>query len=123
MNGNGYSISYKYNASCIRTGKTVNGVTTNYHIEGDKVTYQTSDSDKIHYTYDSNGKLVSMNLNGTEYYYIRNAQGDITGLFDKVGTTVVQYNYDSWGKLISISGSLASSVGVKNPCYTSNYFG
>ncbi|SHI08068.1 RHS repeat domain-containing protein, partial [Clostridium grantii] len=40
---------------------------------------------------------------------------DITGLFDKNGATVVEYTYDSWGKLISISGSLASSVGVKNP--------
>jgi hypothetical protein len=37
-----------------------------------------------------------MNLNGTEYYYIRNAQGDIIGLFDKAGT-------------------LASNVGAKNP--------
>ncbi|SHI07731.1 RHS repeat domain-containing protein [Clostridium grantii] len=115
MNGNGQSISYKYNASGIRTQKTVNGVTTKYHLEGDKVTYETSGSDKIHYTYDSNGKLVSMNLNGKEYYYIRNAQGDITGLFDKNGATVVEYTYDSWGKLISISGSLASGVGVKNP--------
>jgi RHS repeat-associated protein len=56
-----------------------------------------------------------MNLNGVEYYYIRNAQGDIIGLFDKSGAQVVSYTYDTWGKLIAIGGSLKDSVGVKNP--------
>jgi len=56
-----------------------------------------------------------MDLNGVEYYYIRNVQGDIIGLFDKTGVQIVSYNYDTWGKLISTNGSLASTVGVKNP--------
>ena len=56
-----------------------------------------------------------MNLNEVEYYYIRNIQGDIIGIFDKTGTQVVSYSYDSWGKLIAIDGSLKDSVGVKNP--------
>ena len=71
-----------------------------------------------------------MNLNGIEYYYIRNAQGDIIGLNDKAGTQVVSYIYDSWGKPVvtdteqsdvndiikdGITGSDASTVGVKNP--------
>jgi RHS repeat-associated protein len=56
-----------------------------------------------------------MSLNGVEYYYIRNAQGDITGLFDGSGTQVVSYTYDSWGKLISIDGTLKDTVGAKNP--------
>ncbi|MGY0373099.1 hypothetical protein [Clostridium sp. JNZ J1-5] len=56
-----------------------------------------------------------MNLNGTEYYYIRNAQGDIIGLYDKTRAQVVSYTYDSWGKLISSDGSLKDSVGIKNP--------
>ncbi|MFA6808846.1 MAG: hypothetical protein WCR27_07620 [Eubacteriales bacterium] len=43
-----------------------------------------------------------MNLNGTEYYYIRNAQSDIIGLIDSNGSQVVSYTYDTWGKLISI---------------------
>ena len=56
-----------------------------------------------------------MNLNGNNYYYIRNAQGDIIGLIDGTGTQVVSYTYDTWGKLISISGSLKDTVGVLNP--------
>ncbi|MDP4147169.1 MAG: hypothetical protein Q8936_22285 [Bacillota bacterium] len=46
------TISYKYNASGIRMQKTVNGVTTNYHLNGDKVTYESKSdgTDKIYYT-------------------------------------------------------------------------
>jgi RHS repeat-associated protein len=115
LTGNGKTISYKYNDDGIRTQKTVNGVTTNYHLEGDNVTYESDGTNSIYYTYDSADKLISMNLNGAEYYYIYNAQGDIIGLFDKTGTQVVSYTYDTWGKLISITGSLKDTVGVLNP--------
>ena len=52
------------------------------------------------------------------------------GLFDKTGPQVVGYNYDSWGKPVvsvaeqndagdtikdGITGSMATTVGVKNP--------
>jgi RHS repeat-associated protein len=109
------SLSFKYNSDGIRTEKTVNGVTTKYTVFGDKVSFETTGPDKIHYSYDASGNLFSMNLNGTEYYYVRNAQGDITGLIDNAGNLVVSYTYDTWGKLISTTGSLASTIGVKNP--------
>ncbi len=111
----GLDISFKYNENGIRTEKTVNGKTTKYYLSDDRVTYETDGTDKIYYTYDSDNNLISMNLNGIEYYYIRNAQGDIIGLVDTSGTQVVGYTYDSWGKLISITGTLKDSVGVKNP--------
>jgi RHS repeat-associated protein len=56
-----------------------------------------------------------MNLNGVEYYYIRNGQGDTIGLIDGQGNEVVTYSYDSWGNVISIFGRLKNTVGVKNP--------
>lgn len=115
MSKSGQNISYKYDDSGIRLSKTVNGITTQYHLVGDKVTFETNGTDKIYYTYDAADKLVSMNLNGTEYYYIRNGQNDIIGLFDSSGAQVVTYTYDSWGKLISTTGTLASTVGSKNP--------
>ena len=110
----GLDMSFKYNENGIRTEKIVNGKTTKYYLSGDKVTYETDDIDKIYYTYDSDDNLVSMNLNGIEYYYIRNAQGDIIGLIDNLGAQVVNYTYDSWGKLISTTGTLKDTVGVKN---------
>ena len=109
------NLEFKYNDAGIRTEKTVNGVTTKYTLNGDQVIHEDNGTDQIHYTYDANGSLISMNLNGAEYYYIRNAQGDVIGLYDSNGAEVVSYSYDAWGKISSISGSLADTVGEKNP--------
>ena len=56
-----------------------------------------------------------MNLNGKEYFYIRNVQNDVIGLHDTEGKIVVSYSYDTWGNIVSITGSLKDSVGKKNP--------
>ena len=111
----GLSVSYTYNDSGIRTSKTVNGVTTNYHLNGDKVSYEKTNSVYSYYTYDSNGQLVSINYNGTEYYYIRNGQNDIIGLVNNAGTVVVNYTYSSWGEVLSTTGTLATTLGAANP--------
>jgi RHS repeat-associated protein len=56
-----------------------------------------------------------MNLNGKEYFYIRNLMNDIIGLIDSNGTQVVSYQYDVWENPLNISGSLKDTVGKKNP--------
>ena len=114
IKGNGYDISYKYDNEGIRSEKTVNGVTTKYHLVGGNVTYEDNGTDKIYYTH-SEDNLMSMNLNGEEYYYVTNSEGDIIGLLNKDGEEVVHYTYDSWGKIISVEGSLKDTVGIKNP--------
>ena len=60
-------------------------------------------------------KVVAVNYNGTYYYYLRNAQGDIVKLIDKTGTAVVEYTYDSWGKLLRTTGSLSATFGKEQP--------
>ena len=60
--------------------KTVNGTTTTYTYVDGRVTHETNGTDTIHYRYDTNGTLLSMNLNGTEYYYLYNGQRDVIGL-------------------------------------------
>ena len=115
ISGNGKNISYKYNNYGYRTEKTVHGITSKYYLDGDKVVLENTGNGSIYYSYDADDKLVSMTLNGTEYFYIRNGQGDITGFIDTAGTQVVSYTYDGWGKLISIDGTLKDTVGLKNP--------
>ena len=88
---------------------------TKYYLSGDVVTLKDNGTDKIYYTYDADGDLISMNLNGKEYFYIRNVQNDVIGLHDSEGKVVVSYSYDTWGNIVSITGSLKDSVGVKNP--------
>jgi RHS repeat-associated protein len=115
FNKTGLAVSYTYNESGIRTSKTVNGTTTNYRLSGDKVTFEQTGSDSIYYVYDTQGQLISMILNGTEYGYIRNAQNDIVGLINSAGTQVVAYTYSTWGEVLSITGTLATTLGAKNP--------
>ena len=49
------------------------------------------------------------------YYYLRNAQGDITGIVDSNGVQVVSYSYDAWGKPSVAAGSMAATLGALNP--------
>ena len=111
----GSTLTFTYDADGNRTSKTVNGVTTTYTYVDDRVTHETNGTDTIHYRYDTNGTLLSMNLNGTEYYYLYNGQRDVIGLYDANGNVVVEYTYDAWGKPLTTTGSLASTVGAKNP--------
>ncbi len=52
---------------------------------------------------------------GTMYYYLRNAQGDITGIVDTSGNVVTEYVYDAWGNVISTTGSKSTTVGKYSP--------
>ena len=66
--------------------------------------------------------LVAMIIGGTRYNYVRNAQNDIVGLIDSTGKRVVYYKYDSWGRTVSISGTMAATVGQKNPFRYRGYY-
>ena len=115
MSKPGSTLTFTYDADGNRTSKTVNGVTTTYTYVDGRVTHETNGTDTIHYRYDTNGTLLSMNLNGTEYYYLYNGQRDVIGLYNASGNVVVEYTYDAWGKLLNTTGSLAGTVGAKNP--------
>ena len=115
MSNPGSTLTFTYDADGNRTSKTVNGTTTTYTYADGRVTHETNGTDTIHYRYDTNGTLLSMNLNGTEYYYLYNGQRDVIGLYDASGNVVVEYTYDAWVKPLTTTGSLASTVGAKNP--------
>ena len=103
-----------FNASGQRISKTVNGTTYNYHYLGDQLVEMAWGANRMHFTYDAVGPL-SVNFNGTEYFYLKNAQGDVTGLVDSAGAKVVHYTYDPWGESWGVSGTLASTLGAMNP--------
>jgi YD repeat-containing protein len=91
-------------------------VTTVYNVVGGLVTWEkTGSNNPIYYSYDASGSLWGMQYNGSMYFYVRNAQGDIIKLINSSGTVVVEYAYDAWGKLMSTTGSMASTLGVDNP--------
>ena len=62
-------------------------------------------SNRMHFTYDSLGP-ASVTYNGVKYFYLKNAQGDVTGLVNASGTQVVSYTYDPWGAPMSTDGTI-----------------
>ena len=114
MSKAGTNIAYGYDSDGKRITKTVNGTAYNYHYLGDQLVELTWGGNKLHFTYDSTGPL-SVNCNGTEYFYVKNAQGDVTGLISTSGARVVTYTYDAWGNPLSTTGSLATTLGAQNP--------
>ena len=114
MSKSGSSITYGYNADGKRISKTVNGTTYNFSYLGDQLTEMTWGSNKLHFTYDSTGP-ASVTYNGNRYFYLKNAQGDVTGLVNASGTQVVSYTYDPWGAPMSVSGSMSATLGAVNP--------
>jgi RHS repeat-associated protein len=109
------TVSFEYNEDGLRQQKTYNGVVTNYYYNGSVLIGMQRGTAKERFSYDASGNVVSVIHNGTEYYYLRNAQGDIVKLIDASGATVVEYTYDTWGKKVSTTGSLAGSLGLVQP--------
>ena len=114
MSASGSSTTYGYNADGKRIFKTINGTTYNFSYLGDQLTEMTWGSNKLHFTYDSTGP-ASVTYNGNRYFYLKNAQGDVTGLVNASGTQVVSYTYDPWGAPMSVSGTMAATLGAANP--------
>ena len=108
MAKSGSTISFAYDQNGIRTKKTVNGVTTTFSTVNGTIVGMSNGTDTLYFNWDTN----SFTLNGTQYYYLNNIQGDIVAIADSTGQIVVEYTYDAWGNPLSISGSLASTVGL-----------
>ena len=85
-------------------------MTVDYH-DWDEVAQQ----DKLHFFYDAQSRPVKISYNGVIYTYVHNLQGDIVGILDSTGALVVEYKYDACGKLLATTGSLADTLGKRNP--------
>ena len=78
------SVSYRYGADGLRTGKTVNGEEVEYWYEDGRLLYEKRGTDKeFYYSYDGYGNLSCIRyfLNGAQYtyYFLTNARGDEIG--------------------------------------------
>ena len=105
------TLSFAYNESGLRTSKTVNGVTHSYVWQGSKLAADITDAYALYFHYDSTGDVIGFtrtaNGTDTEYFYVKNLQGDILKVITATGTEVAAYTYDAWGKLLTSSGDMA----------------
>ena len=111
---NGTNAQFTYDHNGLRIKKVVNGVTTNYTLNGKNVVHMTQGSHDLHFFYDAQGKPGMVTYNDVDYFYVYNLQGDVVALIDANGTQVVEYGYDAWGNPISKSGSMVATLGTEN---------
>ena len=78
-----------------------------------------TDVHDIHYLHDDSG-IIGMVKDGAGYYFHRNIQGDVVGVYNSSGTKLVTFKYDAYGNC-SVSGdaSLASYCKIR---YRGYYF-
>ena len=112
---NSVTWNFTYNADGLRTKRTNGTKTYEYIYNGSQLTQMTVDGKTLTFSYDASGTPLSVNYNGTTYYYVTNIQGDITAILNSSGTEVVSYTYDTWGNPLATTGSLADDIGTYNP--------
>ena len=104
----GLNVTYTYDESETRIGKTVNGVSTQYYINGSQILAQKSGEDILYFLYDETGSAVGFKYNNNLYIYRKNLQGDILAVLNgQTGAVEASYTYDAWGRVISSTGVLA----------------
>ena len=118
----GKTFAYNYGADGVRTQKTVDGVTTEYYTVGGKLLAEKTGDRVLAFYYDDKGAPVSVELNGTRYYYHQNLQDDVVGLYSSTGAQVVSYTYDPWGKLLSVTDTSGTNIGALNPLRYRGYY-
>lgn len=111
----GTNAQFTYDHNGLRIKKVVNGVTTNYTLNGKNIVHMKQGSNDLHFFYDAQGKPGMVTYNDVDYFYVYNLQGDVVALIDANGTQVVEYGYDAWGYPISKTGTMAATLGTVNP--------
>ena len=105
------TLSFAYNESGLRTSKTINSVSHSYVWQGSKLAADITDAYALYFHYDSSGEVIGFTrtANGadTEYFYVKNLQGDILKVITATGTEAATYTYDAWGRVLASTGDLA----------------
>lgn len=111
---------YTYNASGIRTSKAINvnmlecncgkeecdcngTFTTTFFLNGSKIIKQHDCCNDLIFYYGADG-LTGFHLTNkkvdADFYYKKNAQNDIIGIYSTSGDEIARYEYDAWGNCV-----------------------
>ena len=122
------AIRYEYDDKGLRIKKTIEDLadgtleTIDYIYEEGKLVTELREGYRLDFLYDENKELYGFIYNNKKYYYVRDVLKNILGIVTKEEGLVVQYDYTAYGELKSISGALASTIGVINPFRYKGYY-
>ena len=123
------TVDFAYDSDGKRVRKTSGGNITTYYYNGNVLSGLVRRASQnvgtagtgttVQFVYDTQGKPFMLRMNGkTDYFYLYNGLGDVTGLVDSSNQVVIRYQYNSWGKVTSTQDTSGVSLATLNPfCY------
>lgn len=119
--GDGRTVAFEYDGEGMRRSKTVkNGDTvesktvyaySNGKLIGEERT-QNGKKTEIVYFY-SNGELTGFMRDLSQYFYLKDGLGNITGVYDGAGNLCESYTYDAWGNCTVTQGGIQNAMRYK----------
>ena len=121
-------MSFEYNSSGLRTKKVVGDKTIEYYYSGDLLVAQYDGEYLVKFIYDPSGEAIgfvySMVFSDGEVldcdycYYVKNLQGDITGIYSMFMEIFREYTYDAWGNITGVYNENGNPVtDLDDPAY------
>ena len=121
----GQNVKYAYDMSGVRSSKQVGDTTYTYTTLSGKVMRQQWDGKTLEFVYDDGSQPFAMIYkHGSEtklYYYLVNAQGDVSAILDSGGKIAASYDYDAWGNC-TVYDSSDAAIGDLNPLRYRGYY-
>lgn len=121
-------MSFTYDENGIRVSKSYMDTTTYYVTDNGNILaqYELDGSGNpinvMEFLYNSSGNIIGFTYDGDTYFYIKNAQNDVTHIVDEQGNVQCEYSYDAWG-IPYCSDNSTNNIGEINPImYRSYYF-
>ena len=79
------------------------------------------------YQYDASGAIIGFTYypysgTATQYFFGKNAQGDVICIYDATGNTVARYNYDAWGACTIAYDNTSIGIANINPIRYRSYY-
>ncbi|MBO5222578.1 MAG: hypothetical protein J6C26_09725 [Clostridia bacterium] len=109
--------TFAYGANGIRSRKN----NTVYTLDGNKILRESDGTKTLTYYYGGSG-VVGFNYNGTDYYYRKNLQGDVSEIYTSEGQLVASYTYDAWGAVLAVQNYTSDAIGTLNPFRYRSYY-
>lgn len=109
--------TFSYGASGIRYRKN----NTVYTLDGSRILRESDGTKTLTYYHGGSG-IVGFAYNGTDYYFRKNLQGDVTSIYTAAGEKVADYTYDAWGKILSADSYTSAKIGDLNPIRYRGYY-
>ena len=107
---NGTIVDNVYNGDGLRVEKIVNGTSTRYLYEYQRVVLEQNSLGNVtgRNVYGTN--LLMRTVGADAFFYMYNAHADVTALLSTSGTIIATYYYDAFGNILEQTGSAGNSI-------------